>query len=82
MFLAEILHESHNKHESQFTENDPVGVKSSYNKRLHDKPQPCRGWISKKQQQTDYKTYPSIAKSQQQPISTLLISTFIWLLLE
>jgi hypothetical protein len=43
MFLAEIVHESHNKHESQFTENDPVGVKSSYNKRLHDKPQPCRG---------------------------------------
>ena len=43
MFLAEIGHESQNKHDSQLTGNDPEGVKFPYNKRLHDKPQPCRG---------------------------------------
>jgi hypothetical protein len=43
MFLAEIGHESHNEHDSQFTGNDPEGVKFSYKKQHNDKPQPCRG---------------------------------------
>ena len=43
LLTAEIKHESHIKHDSQLTGNDPEGVKFPYKKRYNDNPQPCRG---------------------------------------
>jgi len=43
MLTAEIKHETHSINDSQFTGNDPEGVKFPYKKQHNEKPQPCRG---------------------------------------